>query len=178
MTEDISNIRFSMSESRYRVWDVIVKCIGIFGAIISFLWGVYKYVEAQSEATKLEQIARDRAFSQELFKRRVDEFQNIAIAAGKLTAISDNQEELDNDIRAFERLYWTALATLESDEVVESMDFLRSGIENYQKGRAVLGDKSPEDQLKVRAKALSRTLRSAIERERVNLASNSEILDP
>ncbi|MGF1731239.1 hypothetical protein [Photobacterium kasasachensis] len=168
----------SISEENYRAWDVVIKCIGILGAIVSFVWGVYQYVETQAEVVKVEQIARDRAFAQELFKRRVDEYQNIAIAAGKLSAPSSQPEELEKDIRSFERLYWSSLATLRSDEVVRAMDYLRSGIENYQSGRSMLGDKKPEDQLKVRARELSRALRRAIEQERVNLALSPMMENP
>lgn len=180
MTEELETAEkeFSISEQDYRAWDVVIKCLGIVGAIVSFLWGVYQYVETQAEAIKVEQITRDRAFAQELFKRRVDEYQNIAIAAGKLSAPSLQSEELAKDIRNFERLYWSSLASLQSEEVVKAMDYLRSGIENYQSGRSMLGDSKPEDQLKIRARELSRALRNAIEQERLHLASSPILENP
>jgi len=162
--------RFSITEQNYRTWDVLIKCIGIIGAISSFLWGIYQYIEIQEQAVKVEQIARDRSFAQELFKRRVDEYQSIAMAAGKLSAPSPITGVLEKDIRHFERLYWSSLASLQSETVVKAMDFLRSGIENYQNGSVMLGDTNPEDQLKVRSRGLSRALRRAIEQERVNLS--------
>ena len=169
MTKELEK-EFFMSEESYRTWDVVLKCLGIVGAIISFVWGMYKYVATQEEALKVEQVARDRTFAQELFKRRVDEYQNIAIAAGKLSSPSSQPEKLKSDILDFERLYWSSLATLQSEEVIKAMDYLRSGIENFQQRRTMLGDSSPEDQLKIRARELSRALRNAIEQERVNLA--------
>ncbi len=180
MTEEpqMKDHQFSISEDKHRAWDVVIKCLGIVGAIVSFVWGIYQYIETQEDALRVEQIARDRAFAQELFKRRVDEYQNIAITAGMLSAPSSQSEELEKDIRNFERLYWSSLATLQSEEVVKAMDYLRSGIENYQSGRSILGDKTPEDQLKVRARELSRALRSAIEQERVRLALSPMLENP
>lgn len=159
-----------MTEAVHRAWDILLKCVGILGAVGSFLWGVYQYVDTQQRALDAEWMARDRAFAEELFKRRVDEYQSIALTAGKLSAPAEKPEELAFDIKQFERLYWGSLATLRSDSVVKAMDYLRSGIENYEQGRSMLGDTKPEDQLKVRARALSRAIRSAINEERKTLA--------
>lgn len=159
-----------MGEAEHRTFDILLKCIAIIGAIGSFLWGVYQYVDTEQRALDAERIARDTAFAEELFKRRVDEYQSIALAAGKLSAPADKPGELAADIKRFERLYWGSIATLRSDSVIKAMDYLRSGIENYKQGRKMLGDSSPEDQLKVRARALSRAIRSAIDEERQALS--------
>ncbi|HKK57632.1 hypothetical protein [Marinobacter sp.] len=159
-----------MTETVYRVWDILLKCLGILGAVGSLLWGVYQYVDTQQRALDAEWMARDRAFAEELFKRRIDEYQSIALTAGKLSAPAEKPKELALDIKQFERLYWGSLATLRSDRVVKAMDYLRSGIENYEQGRSMLGDTKPEDQLKIRARALIRAIRSAINEEREALA--------
>lgn len=160
----------SMTEEEHRAWDIVLKCIGIVGALSSFIWGIYQYVDTQESIIHAESIARDRAFAEELFKHRLADFQAIAFAAGKLSAPSEQPGQLDSDIKQFERLYWSSLATLESDSVIKAMDYLRSGIENFQQKQSMLGDTKPEDQLKIRARALTKAIRTAIENEREKLA--------
>lgn len=162
-----------MTEERHRLFDTLIKLVGVIGTIFSFIWGVNVHLASGEKALQAELIARDRTFAEELFKRRLDDYEAIALAAGSLSVPSSDEAELLADIRNFERLYWSTISTVESSEVVHTMDYLRKGTENYLNRKTSFGDNSPEDQLKVRSHLLVRSIQLAIKRDKIALAKVS-----
>lgn len=165
-----------LSEDRYRLIDVWMKAVGGSFALASLVLGGWQYIDTQQRAMtqahkaetrrlRASREARDRQFRWSIWEKKLSGYMRISDAAADV-AVATGEDELKRAGRAWERLYWGNVTTMDHPEVIEAMDDLRSAIENTQAGLRPMGSLSREDDLKRRAHHVVRALRAAIDAER------------
>lgn len=156
-----------MEESTHRVCDVWLRIASALGGIAAFVFGVMHYTNEQEvrhrEALLAERLERQRELRVSYFNRDLETLSSIVTAASRV-AVAAGANDFSEATREYERLYWGTVTLEEDEEVVRTMDALRSAIRHYRNGYRDARDSKPEDSLKRRAHALTRACRKAIER--------------
>ena len=164
-----------MAESRL---DQSIKVLAVFGAIASFLWGVWTWrSQAETDLAHRQVEARKQAESQLLESTRRKEeadqlnqsrqleatkpfhekqlalYMEACIVSAKIATSSD-QKEVDKSTQRFWELYWGELALVENKEVETKMVELGKGISR----------KANQGELQQLALALSHACRRSLDK--------------
>ena len=97
------------------------KMLAVFGAIISFLWGI----KSRSESSKKD-------FKKPLYIKQLDYYAEAVDATSTLATEDFNSEDYKKAKKNFYRLYWGRLAIVENNCVEADMINFRELLEKYE----------------------------------------------
>ncbi len=115
--------------------EVLIKLLTVFGAVASFLWGVFVWdsnqkSQRESLLRESQRVAATRKI--EATKPFLDlqlELYQEAVRLASVISTSDQSPTRIKDIQSLMRLYWGKLAMVENREVEGAMVALRNAIE-------------------------------------------------
>ena len=113
-----------------------LQILGLMGAIISFVWGVYQWRDQSSKELKHREAEADRLATTrkiEATKPFLDRQLKLYAEASQVAAIiatTSNREELTKATKRFWELYWGELALVENNAVEQAMIELGKGLKN------------------------------------------------
>ena len=101
-----------------------VKVLSILGAVATFAWGMFQYIENNKEQSESRRIEATKPFLERQLKLYTEATQSAATLA-----TSENPSERAAAIKRFWSLYWGELALVEDKEVEAAMVGLGKGLD-------------------------------------------------
>ncbi len=150
-----------MNEETYRRWDITAKFIAPILTVAGILVGVWQFSTEQSAQLQRQrdQIATgDKLdFKRRIWEKQLAVYSRLSNVVGKIASAryKNNKEKFGKDIDEFYGIYWGDMVYVKDDRVEQAMIDFRLEIEDFLKGEnSELNSESPEDRLKIKAKAL------------------------
>ena len=104
--------------------DQAIKTLSIFGAVVTFAWGVFQYVENDKKQAETRRIEATKPFLDRQLKLYTEATQSAATLA-----TTEDPSERAAAIKRFWSLYWGELALVEDKRVEAAMVMLGKGLE-------------------------------------------------
>ena len=101
-----------------------VKLFSILGAVATFAWGVFQYIENNKGQSESRRIEATKPFLERQLKLYTEATQSAATLA-----TSEEPSEKAASIKRFWSLYWGELALVEDEEVEAAMVALGKGLD-------------------------------------------------
>jgi hypothetical protein len=117
--------------------ELILKYLGIFGAIVTFGWAAWTYLDGRARELQVRRLEASKPF----LERQLKLFEEVT-EINAFLATSADPNEFPEKTRRFWELYWGVLPLVEHGKVEGAMkkfgDLLKSGAKQDQLGVAAL----------------------------------------
>lgn len=116
-----------MEESRYKLYDIIIKGLGFLATALSIYFGLSNFNKQQAAAAELE-------FNRNFWKKQTEVYSEVCRNAGTLVANIGDTQTFGVHKKAFIGMYYGEMVLVEDPKVDSAMRELKSYVEIVEPG--------------------------------------------